>query len=56
MKFKTKKFNTDINYCARCQNNHRKIKFIPLKNAPSDITHFGFCPKTKQPILMKVAA
>lgn len=37
--------------CARCGGNHGNLKFIKLVN-PDEFTHYGICPKTKDPILL----
>lgn len=48
-------FATGVENCARCGYNHFSVVFFALKNAPVDTSHYGLCPMTGQPILMKVA-
>jgi hypothetical protein len=45
----------DVNSCARCSYSHRSVEFRKFKkNGVRDLTHWGMCPKTKEPILLKV--
>ena len=39
--------------CARCGGDHDEVEFNPLTNAPQDVSHFGMCPTTDEPILLK---
>lgn len=47
-----KNFSASVNRCARCGQDHELVAFNVLLNHPEDITHFGTCPNTQQPILM----
>lgn len=47
------KFNCDIGKCARCGKDHKGLLFIPFTDPPEGHTHFGTCPETSEPILMK---
>lgn len=44
--------------CARCGRNHRAVKFMRLTRLQPDAewTHYSVCPRTAQPILMKLVA
>lgn len=51
----SKPFTATVRGCARCGENHTApIYFRPFTNLPKDITHFGMCPTTDEPILMQV--
>jgi hypothetical protein len=54
-------FKNRIVNCARCGKNHREVKFKKLKRPIEsglleDIawTYWGLCPKTGEPILMRL--
>jgi hypothetical protein len=50
-----KVFSATVRRCARCGIDHLEpLEFRPLLNPPADLTHFGMCPETAQPILMTV--
>jgi len=42
----------DVHNCARCAGEHPQLQFLPLYNAPDDITHWASCPAIGQPILL----
>jgi hypothetical protein len=39
--------------CARCGGDHAEVEFHPLTNPPEDVSHFGMCPTSDEPILLK---
>lgn len=45
----------DVVRCQRCGRDHPRMQFNPLLNfPPHGASHFGHCPFTAQPILMKM--
>lgn len=46
-------FRMDVENCARCGGNHQCQIFFPFTHPPRWWTHYGECPKTKEPILMR---
>jgi hypothetical protein len=49
-------FESPIEKCARCGKNHRRILYKKFKRAVQanvEYTHWGLCPRTKEPILMR---
>lgn len=40
--------------CARCGRNHQKLVFDRLHRPSGKMTHWACCPRTRQPILLKV--
>jgi hypothetical protein len=49
----SEKFN--IKKCPRCGKPHNDLEFKPLsKITPNGYTHYAFCPKTNEPILISV--
>ena len=52
-----KKITAKVTNCARCECNHRKVVFRKFKKQqPPKYTHWGTCPKTKEPILMFITS
>lgn len=49
---RSEKIITNVICCARCEENHDEIIFKRLSNPFNEITHFGTCPKTLEPILL----
>lgn len=47
------KFVTSVGRCARCGEDHRAVLFEPFTKPPGEDTHFGFCPRTGEPILLQ---
>jgi hypothetical protein len=44
-----------VRECARClRDHHEPVHFKPLSNPPEEFTHWGMCPTTREPIVMKV--
>lgn len=48
-----------LNGCARCGEDHEEpITFLPFTRASTfgeaTITHYAVCPKTQEPILMRI--
>lgn len=43
-----------INGCARCGENHQDIPFHILLRPMGEWTHWGSCPNTKEPILLRI--
>lgn len=42
-----------INNCARCGGNHHKVYFREFYRPHNEWTHWGLCPKTNEPIMLK---
>lgn len=47
-------FTRDVVCCARCQQDHKNVKFDEVSNAPPYASHYGICPTTLQWIFMRV--
>ena len=43
-----------VNNCARCNQNHSNIEFIPFTIPPLEYTYWGMCPAVNEPILLCV--
>ena len=43
---------TKVERCARCGGNHELVTFRLFKEPPPDVTHWGTCPTTGDPILL----
>lgn len=48
----------DVIFCPRCMGDHKQVEFKPFRLYPvgdpeGDYTHWGFCPKTGSPIMMR---
>ena len=48
----------DVEGCARCGKNHRKMTFVPFK-IPMSVgkvvfTHWSMCPRRHEPVVMRV--
>lgn len=41
--------------CARRGKNHQRVLFYPFTQPPPSHTHWGTCPNTGEPILMKIS-
>jgi len=49
------KINVDIKNCPRCGKDHEDVEFDRFGDKPiAGFTHFGSCPETNEPILVKV--
>lgn len=53
--------NIDIRYCARCEQDHKQLKFTefsshPIEDEESGIiwTHWALCPVLNEPILLHI--
>ncbi len=40
--------------CARCGGNHRHLRFVKLRRKAGHFTHWVLCPRTQEPILMRI--
>jgi len=45
-------FEIAVKNCARCGGDHEKVAFQKFNFPPDDLTHWGMCPDTGEPILM----
>lgn len=46
--------NYDIRSCARCGGDHDDIAFKMFARPAGEISHWAMCPKTNEPLLLKV--
>lgn len=46
-------FAIPLTYCARCGRNHERVKFKKFAVPCGEWTHWGFCPNTGEPVLLK---
>ncbi len=44
----------DVGCCARCVEDHKSLTFKRFKVQCGEDTHWGICPNTLEPILMRV--
>jgi hypothetical protein len=54
---RTKVIISSIKNCARCGGNHEDLVFNKLRRptqTPEKWSHWASCPKTKEPILLRV--
>ena len=45
---------TAVIRCARCGRNHKPLTFVLFRRAPKPWTHWGNCPRTGEPILLRI--
>ena len=43
-----------LTHCSRCGGNHAAVTFFKFVRPPLPETHWGLCPRTGDPILMRV--
>lgn len=49
------KLNVDVKNCPRCGEDHEDVEFDRFGDKPvANFTHFGKCPTTDEPILIRV--
>ena len=53
-------FVVAVSGCARCSEDHDAVEFREFANGPliaeHTYTHWGLCPKTREPILNRIVA
>lgn len=55
---KEPRFSIEIKRCARCGEDHLSVTFFSFDRPPTDVdniawSHWGICPKSNDPILMR---
>ena len=44
----------NVRKCARCGGDHDRVGFKPFTNPPRRFSHWAHCPKSGEPILMRL--
>lgn len=46
-------YSIDMEQCPRCGQPHEALLFVPFDRPTPPLTHWGTCPTTAEPIVMK---
>src|SRR5580692_9600071 len=44
----------DVYCCARCDDDHKDLEFLPFTNHCEQYEYYAYCPKNNQPILLSL--